>query len=279
MYVNLKYKMGNETLHTYFATWREDGWMMIELFRSLNHKEDTHFEVQLESMSRGYCGNSSIYIEGIEFQAVENVSHEDSKRLKEVPNVLIENSNMDKEEKEEMMLSAKKVVRTNSYSMGRYLGREKLGEHMYGARMYKSHQIHQDSIKFSGAIEFKRHQLFRIRYKIQRQILSADTKNACYLVFKLSEKCRGLHAPVLVRDFSHTKKREILYFRSPHPTSLHDGDWIPKKRNDGWMEVIIWIFKSSNEIKHDHLFVDLKLTTYEGTMSGLIVRGIEFRPI
>ncbi|MFS7909301.1 putative protein kinase RLK-Pelle-CrRLK1L-1 family [Helianthus anomalus] len=76
LYVNLKYKMGNETLHTYFATWREDGWMMIELFRSLDHKEDTDFEVQLESMSRGYCGNSSIYIEGIEFQAVENASLE-----------------------------------------------------------------------------------------------------------------------------------------------------------------------------------------------------------
>ncbi|KAI7731908.1 hypothetical protein M8C21_027229, partial [Ambrosia artemisiifolia] len=44
MYVNLKYKMGNESLNAYFATWREDGWMMIELFQFLNHKKDTDFE-------------------------------------------------------------------------------------------------------------------------------------------------------------------------------------------------------------------------------------------
>ncbi|MFS7990308.1 putative phloem protein [Helianthus anomalus] len=74
MYVNLKYTMGKENLHAYFATWREDGWMMIELFQFLNHKKDTDFEVQLESFSRCYCGNDSIYIEGILFQAIDNAS-------------------------------------------------------------------------------------------------------------------------------------------------------------------------------------------------------------
>ncbi|KAJ0690899.1 putative protein kinase RLK-Pelle-CrRLK1L-1 family [Helianthus annuus] len=74
MYVNLKYKMGNESLNAYFATWREDGWMMIELFQFLNHKKDTDFEVLLESFSRCYCGTDSIYIEGIQFQAIDNAS-------------------------------------------------------------------------------------------------------------------------------------------------------------------------------------------------------------
>ncbi|KAF5783873.1 putative protein kinase RLK-Pelle-CrRLK1L-1 family [Helianthus annuus] len=74
MYVNLKYKMGNENLHAYFATWREDGWMMIELFQFLNHKKDTDFEVLLESFSRCYCGSDSIYVEGILFQAIDNAS-------------------------------------------------------------------------------------------------------------------------------------------------------------------------------------------------------------
>ncbi|KAD5802986.1 hypothetical protein E3N88_14346 [Mikania micrantha] len=87
MYVNLKYKTGNETLHAYFATWREDGWMMIELFQSLNHKEDADFEVLLESFSRCYCGSSSIYIEGIEFQAIDNANHEETKGFKEVQKI------------------------------------------------------------------------------------------------------------------------------------------------------------------------------------------------
>ncbi|KAL8263417.1 hypothetical protein R6Q59_024766 [Mikania micrantha] len=109
MYVNLKYKTGNETLHAYFATWREDGWMMIELFQSLNNKEDTDFEVLLESFSRCYCGSSSIYIEGIEFQAIDN-NHEETKGFKEVQKVDLNAEKVKKQhiEEQEMTFSAKK---------------------------------------------------------------------------------------------------------------------------------------------------------------------------
>ncbi|KAJ0735463.1 putative phloem protein [Helianthus annuus] len=72
-YVNLKYKKGTETLHAYLATWRKDSWMMIELYRFLNNKDDGDFEVLLESFSRCYCGSGAIYVEGIEFRAVDNV--------------------------------------------------------------------------------------------------------------------------------------------------------------------------------------------------------------
>ncbi|KAD5802980.1 hypothetical protein E3N88_14340 [Mikania micrantha] len=272
MYVNLKYKTGNETLHAYFATWREDGWMMIELFQSLNHKEDTDFEVLLESFSRCYCGSSSIYIEGIEFQAIDNVNHEETKGFKEVQKVDLDTEKVKKQhiEEQEMMLSAKKVVYTSS---------DMMNPDRFDGRISQQHQVYHDSIIFRGAIEFLRHHVFRIRYKIQRQMLSANTKNVCYLVFKLSEKSRGLHGPVIVRDLFHQKETRILYFRSPNPSNINDSDSIPEKREDGWLEVILWIFNSDYELKSDHLFVNLKLVTYEGTMSGLIVRGIEFRPI
>ncbi|KAI3754354.1 hypothetical protein L1987_54136 [Smallanthus sonchifolius] len=84
MYVNLKYKMGNESLHAYFATWREDEWMMIELCRFDNQRKDTNFEVLLEGFSRCYCDSRAIYIEGIEFQAIENVKEEKMEN-KEIP--------------------------------------------------------------------------------------------------------------------------------------------------------------------------------------------------
>lgn len=74
MYVNLKYKMGNQNMSSYIASWRDDDWMMIGLYQFLNKKEDTEFEVLLESLSRSYCGNRTIYVEGIEFQAIEKVS-------------------------------------------------------------------------------------------------------------------------------------------------------------------------------------------------------------
>ncbi|XP_076895129.1 uncharacterized protein LOC143547631 [Bidens hawaiensis] len=70
MYVNLKYKKGGENLHAYFATWRDDEWMMIELCRFVAHKKDTRFEALLESFSR--C--TLVYIDGIEFRVIDSVS-------------------------------------------------------------------------------------------------------------------------------------------------------------------------------------------------------------
>ncbi|KAD5802987.1 hypothetical protein E3N88_14347 [Mikania micrantha] len=197
---------------------------------------------------------------------------EETKGFKEVQKIDLNTEKVKKQhmEEQEMILSAKKVVYTSS---------DMMNPDRFDGRISQLHQVYHDSIISSGAIEFLRHPVFCIRFKIQRQMLSANTKNVCYVVFKLSEKCHGLHGPVIVRDLFHQKETRILYFRSPNPSNIHDSDWIPEKREDGWLEVIIWIFNSDYELKSDHLFVNLKLVTYEGTMSGLIVRGIEFRPI
>lgn len=81
MYVDLKYKKGNERMHAYFAEQRDDEWMMIELFRFFNYKQDTEFEVLLESFSRYYCGSGAIYVEGIEFRAIDNASFKNSQSI------------------------------------------------------------------------------------------------------------------------------------------------------------------------------------------------------
>nr|GFC40093.1 protein kinase-like domain, phloem protein 2-like protein [Tanacetum cinerariifolium] len=44
MYVNLRYRHGHKSLHAYFATWRDEQWMMIELHRFLNQNEDVEHE-------------------------------------------------------------------------------------------------------------------------------------------------------------------------------------------------------------------------------------------
>ena len=74
VYVNLKYKKGLESLHAYFATWRDKDWMMIELYQFLNRNEDVVFEFLLESFSSYYCGESAVVVEGIEFRAIDKVS-------------------------------------------------------------------------------------------------------------------------------------------------------------------------------------------------------------
>ncbi|KAJ0736021.1 putative protein kinase RLK-Pelle-LRR-I-1 family [Helianthus annuus] len=233
MYVNLKYKMGKENLHAYFATWREDGWMMIELFQFLNHKKDTDFEVILESFSRCYCGSDSIYKAFSFKQRTMQVKQEEIEKLKEVQQVLKSASKTYKfspsqmkvkkdhmtwfalseiKRKKDELLSAKKVV-------------------------YNSSNVAIQS-RFSGAIECLRRPVLHIKCKIESQMLSANSQNACYLVFKLSEKCCGLHGPVIVRDLFNwgSKETGILYFRHTNPWNVLDTDWVPRQRKDGWME-------------------------------------------
>ncbi|PWA65582.1 protein kinase-like domain, Phloem protein 2-like protein [Artemisia annua] len=96
MYVNLKYKMGNQNMSSYIASWRDDDWMMIGLYQFLNKKEDTEFEVLLESFSQSYCGNRTIYVEGIEFQAIEKVKQEEIEQLEEIQQILQSSLKRDK---------------------------------------------------------------------------------------------------------------------------------------------------------------------------------------
>ncbi|GKC66777.1 kinase-like domain, phloem protein 2-like protein, partial [Tanacetum coccineum] len=88
MYVNLNYRKGHESLHAYFATWRDEQWMMIELYRFLNPNQDDVFEFLVESFSSYYCGGAAVYVEGIEFRAFNKVKHEEIGKLKEVQQVL-----------------------------------------------------------------------------------------------------------------------------------------------------------------------------------------------
>ncbi|GKC93053.1 kinase-like domain, phloem protein 2-like protein, partial [Tanacetum coccineum] len=74
MYVNLKYRKGNESQHAYFATWRDKEWMLIELDRYSNQKEDVMFEFLLENFSAYPCGDGVIYVDGIEFRAIKKVN-------------------------------------------------------------------------------------------------------------------------------------------------------------------------------------------------------------
>ncbi|KAF5783826.1 putative protein kinase RLK-Pelle-LRR-I-1 family [Helianthus annuus] len=286
-YVNLKYKLGGEILHAYFATCGDDMWMMIELCRFIPHKKDIDFEVLLESLSRYYCGTGEIYVEGIHFQPINNTTLEPElyEKLEGVQEVLKSNldygqqvpvdyDEINRLDDDEKLLSVSKANEKNC--------------HMLPAKMvlYESSDVKcfnwkslaEPESRFLEVAELISHQVFQIRCKIEIQNLSPDTDYTCHLVFKLSQKCHGLHCPVRVRDVLNRKKKEFmfLYFRSPRLINLHGNEKVPKRREDGLMEVIMWEFNSGN---NDHVPMSLKLRCYEGTMSGLIVYGVEFRPI
>ncbi|XP_071719037.1 uncharacterized protein [Rutidosis leptorrhynchoides] len=298
IYVNLNFRQGSETLHSYFATWRDDEWMMTELFWFLNDNDDIDFAVLLESFSRYYCGNSAIYVQGIEFRAIENASLNYSSTLfmlltssrcnmrdienqKEVQQIQMSNlidqvhqipTNNDVEDEKAWLLE----INGKKYLM---LSAEEV---LYNSPKLKPFSLKRSSeSRFRNVIELLPQQVFRIKYRIESRMLSPFTEYACCLVFKLSENCRGLHCPIKVQDLLNrrNKERKIIYFRSPSASNLHDANWIPKQRNDGWMEVIIWTFNSKYKLGNNVIRMNLKLITYEENMAGLIICGLNFRPI
>lgn len=135
--------------------------------------------------------------------------------------------------------------------------------------------------RFHKEVELLSPPQFRIQCKIESRLLSSDTKYMCYLVFKISQKCRGLHYPVKVRDQLRRKNKEteIIYFRPPNLINLHDSFRVPEERKDGWMEVKVWEFRTDIEKKYCHVPMDLKLISYEGNLNGLILYGLEFQPM
>ncbi|KAL7618480.1 hypothetical protein Lser_V15G01733 [Lactuca serriola] len=291
MYVNLKYKKGSESLHAYFATWREDGWMMTELCRFFNHNRDVEFEFLLESFSQCYCESRGVYVEGIEFRAIDNVEHEEIKESKDVQQPLIK-LDLNTDQVQQLPTNCEnEVQRFESYDEGeKAFSPNKVSKKKHfilsakealflssDVKLFKS--MRSTHSRSEDMVELIRQQVFHIKCKIESQMLSPDTEYTCYLVFKLSEKCHGLHCPVIVRNLLNRKIKEkgIIYFRSPSPCNVNDTDRVPKEREDGWMEVNVWKFNSSNEIRDDCVSINLKLICYEGTMSGLSISSIGVR--
>ncbi|GJZ15778.1 kinase-like domain, phloem protein 2-like protein [Tanacetum coccineum] len=265
MYVNLKYRKGQECLHAYFATWRDEQWMMIELHRFLNQNGHVVFEFLLESFSTYYCGDGAIFLEGVEFRAIDRVQQLPTK-FEEIFKI---HGNYDElfwlgevNGKKFLVLSAKTVVYKFS-----------------NVDLFTS--IPSAQSRFQDVIELLPQQVLYLKCTIRSQMLSPDTVYVCYLVFKLSETCEGLHFPVKVRDVLHQENNEaeFFYFITPSPLNINDTTRVPKQREDGWMEIQVWKFNSTHEFKDDSLSMNMKFTSHEGTMSGLIVCGLEFRPV
>ncbi|GJV69200.1 kinase-like domain, phloem protein 2-like protein [Tanacetum coccineum] len=289
MYVNLMYRKGLESLHAYFATWRHKEWMMIELYQFLNQNEDIVFDFLLESFSSYYCGDGGVYVVGIEFRAFDEVKHEEIGKLKEVQQVL--KSNFDFDQVQQLPTNFEEIFKVcRNYDELFWLGEvneKKLLVLSAKAVLYKFSDVDLFTSKslaesrFQEVIELLPQQVFHLNCTIRSQMLSQDTEYVCYLVFKLSEKCQGLHCPVKVRDVLHKENNEaeFVYFITPSALNINGMTRVPKHREDGWMEIQVWKFNSTHEFEDGSLSIEMKFTNHEGIMSGLIVCGLEFRPL
>ncbi|GJW70050.1 kinase-like domain, phloem protein 2-like protein [Tanacetum coccineum] len=267
-------------MHAYFATRRDEQWMMIELHRFSNQNEDVAFEFLLESFSSYYCGDAAVYVEGIEFRPIDKVKHEEIGKLKEVQQGLKSDFNVD--QVQQLPTNFEEIFKVSrNYDELFWLGEvdgKKLLVLSAKAALYKFSNVDTFTSKppaqsrFQEVIELLLQQVFHINCTIKSQMLSPDTEYVCYQLFKLSEYCRGMHCLVKVRDVLHqeNKEAEFLYFITPERSNIHDITRVPKQRKDGWMEIQLWKFNSAHEFKDDSLSMNMKFTSLEGTMFGLI---------
>ncbi|PWA73099.1 protein kinase-like domain, Phloem protein 2-like protein [Artemisia annua] len=251
--------------------------------------EDVVFEFLLESFSSYYCGETALYVEGIEFRAIDKVKHEEIGKLKKVQKVLKSNINVD--QVQQLPTNFEEIFKTcRNYDEFFWLGEvneKKLLVLSAKAVLYKFSNVDLFTSKplaesrFQEVIELLPQQVFHINCTIKSQMLSQDTEYVCYLVFKLSEICQGLHCPIKVRDVLHKENNEaeFVYFITPSPLNINGITRVPKQREDGLMEIQVWKFNSTHEFKDDSLSIEMKFTSHEGYMCGLIVCGLEFRPI
>ncbi|GJS21487.1 kinase-like domain, phloem protein 2-like protein [Tanacetum coccineum] len=211
------------------------------------------------SFSLYYNGDAALYIEGIEFRAIDKAKHEEIVKLKEVKQVL----------KSDFIDGKKLLVLSAKAALYKFTN----------VKTFTSKPPAQS--RFQKVIELLPQQVFHIKCTINSQLLSSDTEYVCYLLFKLSKNCQGMHCPVKVRDIPHqeNKEAEFLYFITLEPSNIHDITRVPKQREDGWMEIQLWKFKSAHEFKDVSPSINMRFTSLEGTMSGLIVCGLEFRPV
>lgn len=127
--------------------------------------------------------------------------------------------------------------------------------------------------------------LLDIRGKIGTRELSSQTNYAAYLVFKVSEKYHGLESSnAMVRFVNQESEDEaeerattvILAARAPRNLKGR----LPEKRDDRWLEVEIGKFYNG-ESGDDNGDVEARLLDSRPfhAKCGLIIEGIEFRPI
>lgn len=130
--------------------------------------------------------------------------------------------------------------------------------------------------RFSEVAKLRSMGWIHIQGKIKTEILSKNTMYAAYLVFLLESK-EGLRSSNTVLRLTPNENSNKNGIKKERIESRETGK-IAKMRGDGWLEIEMGRFYNSSE---DEGEVEAWLTEINSPYdkSGLIVHGIEFRPL
>ncbi|PWA93138.1 protein kinase-like domain, Phloem protein 2-like protein [Artemisia annua] len=166
------------------------------------------------------------------------------------------------------------------------------------------HWISTSESKFGKVAECLSGNSFRINCHFNSYMLSPNTAYAIYLVYTLPENSRGMYTcPLQVQDSDRYNSTSTeCFFANLIAQETHvintikdDGDHsqipelkplyrpkidsIPKERKDGWMETQMWNCKTDEVVSTERAHFVLSLCDPRLELTGLIVQGIEIRPL
>lgn len=127
--------------------------------------------------------------------------------------------------------------------------------------------------RFSEVARLNRLWWLDIKACISTNNLSPGTIYAAYLVYQLSEIRSGLAKTPIVLRINYRQRTVVRLYSvilDPMPQRA-------RHRGDGWMEIEMGQF--FNEQGNYHDVVECSITEVSNLKSGLIVEGIELRPI
>ncbi|PIM97605.1 hypothetical protein CDL12_29925 [Handroanthus impetiginosus] len=128
--------------------------------------------------------------------------------------------------------------------------------------------------RFSEVAQLKSIGWIHIQGKIKTQMLSENTTYAAYLVFWL-ERMNGLNSSNTIVRFLNDQPENST--NNEHFPSRETGK-IAQKRDDGWIEIEMGKFYNGcgDDGEVEAWLIDINSPYGK---SGLIVEGIEFRPV
>ncbi|KAM0029779.1 putative protein kinase RLK-Pelle-CrRLK1L-1 family [Helianthus debilis subsp. tardiflorus] len=251
-YIGLEYKLEGEKEKSYsfVSDKREGGWLTAELYQLSTDQGAVDLKIVFYTK---HCKN--LLIEGIEFQPLEKVDTE---------------TRPAEDGRQCLMLPAKAVLDKNEWNW-----------------------VSDPRTRFGQVADCIEKEI-GINCEFSSEKLSPQTTYATYLVYsRLPHNYKDINPPVQVIDKNSGSDKEYnIFLRTPHTPVMRGNvkikgtynpsirpmiKGLPKNRSDGWMEVQVHEFVTPANKRM--ITTRLQLSSYDMSLEGITVQGLEFRPI
>ncbi|KAK6805041.1 hypothetical protein RDI58_002825 [Solanum bulbocastanum] len=140
--------------------------------------------------------------------------------------------------------------------------------------------------RFSKVAELKVICKLKVKAKLRKSMLSANTNYGIYFIMKISDRAFGLSSVPVETSVEIGNRKDVHTATLDHrngekdmPEEKQRYQRVPYKREDGWMEIELGeLFNGGDEDEDEEFTVRLKEVKGFHVKGGLVIEGIEVRP-